>query len=102
MMKKPVIPAVPIAETCPEVTLAQPDILTVEQVAHKLQVDPAFIFEKTRSRCSTPIPAIRIGRYLRFNWPSIVAWLGEQEGTHAGTRSYRRRRQATKGTKATT
>jgi hypothetical protein len=73
------------------------DIMTAEQVAHRLQVTRAFIFEKTRSRCPKPIPAIRIGKYLRFNWASVAAWLAKQEGTATQKRTYRRRRKQKEG-----
>ncbi len=55
----------------------QPDIviLTKEQIAARLQVPPAWVYEKTRRRCINPIPVMKIGRYLRFDWAVVVDWL---------------------------
>jgi hypothetical protein len=32
-----------------------------------------------RRRSQNPLPTIRIGRYLRFDWVSVSAWLRQQE-----------------------
>jgi excisionase family DNA binding protein len=87
---------VPIAEVPAKVaTLAGPEpILTIEEVAAFLKVTPAFIAEKTRSRCPNPIPAIRLGRCLRFRVSSIQAWMTASEGVLKTKRVYRRQRRA--------
>ena len=65
-------------------------LLTAEQLAAYLQVDPAYVFEKTRSRCPNPIPAIRLGaRSLRFKMSDIQAWIDAQQGTLTEKRTYR-------------
>jgi predicted DNA-binding transcriptional regulator AlpA len=55
------------------------EILTPAQVAERLQVGVSWIYEQTRSRASArnsdPLPHIQMGRYLRFHWPDICAWL---------------------------
>jgi predicted DNA-binding transcriptional regulator AlpA len=58
------------------VPLVEPsDILTLEDVAARLHVSPRWVYEKTRQRCSNPLPTIRIGRYLRFLWTDVSGWL---------------------------
>jgi hypothetical protein len=55
------------------------DILTPAQLAERLQVGVSWIYEQTRNRASVrnadPLPHIQMGRYLRFHWPDICAWL---------------------------
>jgi hypothetical protein len=54
------------------------DILTPEEVAKRLKVPPTWVYEKTRSRGQrnkNPLPCLRIGKYIRFAWPQVAAWL---------------------------
>jgi hypothetical protein len=58
------------------------DILTPIQLAERLQVSVNGVYEKTRRRdCSNPIPRLKVGRYLRFLWPDICAWLRTSAAT---------------------
>jgi excisionase family DNA binding protein len=54
-------------------------ILTLKEVAERLKVSERWVYEKCRRRCQNPLPCIRIGRYLRFDWTRVSAWLREQE-----------------------
>ena len=54
-------------------------ILTMAEVAIRLKVSKRWVYEKTRDRCRNPLPAIRIGRYLRFDWGDVSAWLCQQK-----------------------
>jgi excisionase family DNA binding protein len=55
------------------------DILTPEQLAQRLQVKPSWVYEQTRDRAgirsNDPLPFIKMGRYLRFDWDDVLAWL---------------------------
>ena len=53
------------------------DILTPQELCKRLKVPETWVFEKTRRRASNknPIPALRIGRYLRFDWGEVSVWL---------------------------
>jgi hypothetical protein len=57
-------------------------LLTPEQLATRLAVSPSWIREKTRSRARTrdkdPLPVVRLGKYTRFSWPAVEAWLLRQ------------------------
>jgi hypothetical protein len=57
-------------------------LLTPEQLAARLAVSPSWIREKTRSRARTrdkdPLPVVRLGKYTRFSWPAVEAWLLRQ------------------------
>ena len=54
-------------------------ILTIDEVAARLKTSRRWVYEKTRRRSQNPLPVIRIGRYLRFDWTSVSAWLRQQE-----------------------
>lgn len=58
--------------------LTPEDILTPKELAKRLKVKPGWVYEKLRPRQQHPLPVFHMGRYLRFSWPAIVAWL---EGT---------------------
>lgn len=53
-------------------------ILTLSEIAERLKVSERWVYEKSRRRCQNPLPVIRIGRYLRFNWIDVSAWLQRQ------------------------
>jgi len=62
-------------------------ILTPQQLAERLQVKPSWVYEQTRSRSgvrnSDPLPYIKMGLYLRFDWRDVLAWLERQKtGEH--------------------
>lgn len=53
-------------------------ILTREQVAEKLQVKPAFVDEIRRSRCAYRLKFFKVGKYVRFRWSDVEAYLAQQ------------------------
>ncbi len=63
---------------------ANPDavLLTSPQLAAKLNVPASWVREKTRRRALTrdqdPLPVVRLGKYVRFSWPAVEAWLARQ------------------------
>jgi predicted DNA-binding transcriptional regulator AlpA len=50
-------------------------ILTLDEIASRLKTSRRWVYEKSRRRCLDPLPVVRIGRYLRFYWPDVSAWL---------------------------
>jgi hypothetical protein len=40
-----------------------------------LKVPDSWVYEKTRGRCRNPIPCLRLGRYVRFDWVAVATWL---------------------------
>ena len=62
-------------------------ILTPQQLAARLQVKTSWVYEQTRRRSggrnSDPLPHIKMGLYLRFDWRDVLAWLDRQKmGEH--------------------
>jgi excisionase family DNA binding protein len=59
-----------------------PVLLRPDEVAAKLNVPTSWIREKTRERArqrdGDPLPLIRLGKYVRFRWADVEAWLTRQ------------------------
>jgi predicted DNA-binding transcriptional regulator AlpA len=57
-------------------------LLTPKQLSEKLSVPVSWIREKSRERArvrdSDPLPIVRLGKYVRFRWSDIEAWLVRQ------------------------
>jgi predicted DNA-binding transcriptional regulator AlpA len=71
------------------------EILTRAQVAERLQVKPTWVYEQTRKRTGVnadPFPYIKMGRYLRFDWNDVLAWLERQKRGGVGNRQKRSHR----------
>jgi excisionase family DNA binding protein len=68
----------------PPSTLDPQQILTIDELASRLKTSRRWVYEKSRRRCQNPLPAIHIGRYLRFNWVDVSAWLRSQTTGRAG------------------
>lgn len=59
------------------------EILTPQQLAERLQVKPSWVYEQTRNRSGVrnpdPLPHIKMGLYLRFDWRDVLGWLERQK-----------------------
>jgi predicted DNA-binding transcriptional regulator AlpA len=71
----------------PSLPVDPANILTLPELAARLKVSERWCYEKTRSRCLTPLPCIRVGRYLRFDWLDVSAWLRQQSNIAADKRA---------------
>jgi predicted DNA-binding transcriptional regulator AlpA len=58
-------------------------ILTLAELAERLKVSERWVYEKSRRRSTNPLPTMRIGRYLRFDWLEVSDWLRNQSGKAA-------------------
>jgi len=58
-------------------------LLTPAQLAERLAVPASWVKEKTRQRArerdADPLPVIRLGKYVRFSWDDVAAWLSRQK-----------------------
>ncbi|HXZ11861.1 MAG TPA: helix-turn-helix domain-containing protein [Candidatus Sulfotelmatobacter sp.] len=60
-----------------------PDVLlTPAELAARLAVPQSWVREKTRERARQhdrdPLPVVRLGKYVRFSWAAVQAWLARQ------------------------
>jgi len=69
--------------------LAPFEILDAKELGRRLSLPHTWIKEGTRSRTTDPIPHLRFGQYVRFEWnsPALNAWLarhrhGKREDLH--------------------
>ena len=53
------------------------EIINAEELARRWCLTLSFIRECSRSRCSDPIPCVRFGRYVRYEWnsPRLLSWI---------------------------
>jgi excisionase family DNA binding protein len=68
---------VPVAAAA--VNLVSEPILTVEQLAERLQLKPSTVYELTRRRLNgrPPMPRLRAGKFLRFYFSEVEKWMRE-------------------------
>jgi predicted DNA-binding transcriptional regulator AlpA len=57
-------------------------LLRVQEVARLLQVPVSWVYEHTHPRCATPLPHIKIGKYLRFLPADIRNYLEDARSLH--------------------
>jgi predicted DNA-binding transcriptional regulator AlpA len=72
-----------IADTKAKLSESKQVLLTPEQLAERLAVPSSWIREKCRERArlrdSDPLPCISLGKYVRFDWNEVQAWLQRQK-----------------------
>jgi excisionase family DNA binding protein len=66
-----------MADVPPVLTLAEP-LLTAEQVAALLGVPRTSVYEYAR-RNRDPLPAVRVGRHVRFQRNAVERWLARDD-----------------------
>ena len=54
-------------------------LLEAKEVAELLSVPETWIRAETRAG---RMPHVRLGRYRRYDWPAVVAWLEGQRAGH--------------------
>jgi hypothetical protein len=57
------------------------EILTSEELASRLKLPETWIRDQVRSRATDPMPCLKFGRYVRFNWndPELAKWLARHK-----------------------
>jgi hypothetical protein len=53
------------------------EIIGSAELARRLNLPESWIRDQVRSRATDPIPCLRFGRYVRFEWlhPDLTAWV---------------------------
>jgi hypothetical protein len=52
------------------------EVIDSPELAARWSLPESWIREQTRCRAVDPIPCVRVGRYVRFEWgsPQLLAW----------------------------
>jgi hypothetical protein len=52
------------------------EVIDAEELAKSWRLPESWIREQTRTRAGDPLPCVRFGRYVRFEWgsPKLMAW----------------------------
>ena len=56
------------------------ELLTVDELAKKLHTPPSWVYSRTRQTGPDSIPVIQVGKYKRFIFSNVLAWLEKQQG----------------------
>jgi excisionase family DNA binding protein len=56
------------------------ELLTVAEVAQLLKVPVSWVYERSRRRSIDRMPHFKLGKYLRFSEPEVLAWLERIRG----------------------
>lgn len=59
----------------PQAEFDPKDILTPAELSRRLKVSLQFLYDQTRKTSANRLPVIRVGRLLRYHWPSVMSWL---------------------------
>jgi excisionase family DNA binding protein len=57
------------------VVVSDARLLTAKEIAERLRVPETWIRQETRAE---RIPHIKLGRYRRYQWEPVAAWLEQQ------------------------
>ncbi len=59
------------------------EVVDSRELARRWRVPKSWVEEQTRRRCSDPIPHIRLGKYVRFEWgsPELERWWARRRKT---------------------
>ncbi len=55
-------------------------LMTVSELAAFLNVQVSWVYTRTRRRGAERLPHIKLGKYLRFSLPEVIAWLRKYWG----------------------
>ena len=50
-------------------------LLTVEQLAERLQTKKGWVYSQLRKKGPKAIPHYRAGKYRRFQWEKVLEWM---------------------------
>ncbi len=58
-----------------------PELIDAQELAKRLNLTKSWVQDQTRSRAQDPLPHLRFGAYVRFDWndPRLLAWLARRQ-----------------------
>jgi hypothetical protein len=82
-MNKNNSPTLPLPAIDQQSAPALGSLLTPADLAARLSVPASWVRAKTRTRArvrdTDPLPVVRLGKYVRFDWTAVEAWLARQK-----------------------
>lgn len=56
------------------------EIIGADELAKRLNLPTSWVRDQVRTRATDPIPHLRFGRYVRFEWehPDLREWLARR------------------------
>ncbi len=53
------------------------ELIDVNELARRLSIPRTWIYDRTRQGASDPIPHLKLGKYVRFDWesPELRQWV---------------------------
>jgi hypothetical protein len=71
------------AAAAPAAAFSPSDIITPAELSARLKVKPGWVYEQMRPWRKNPLPTLRAGRFLRFSWTAVCAWMQGQPTSKA-------------------
>jgi excisionase family DNA binding protein len=54
------------------------NLLVIDELAESLRVKKSWLYARTRETGPDAIPRLKVGKYIRFKLPDVMAWLERQ------------------------
>ena len=55
------------------------NLLTINELAERLKVPKSWLYSKTRETGPDAIPRLKVGKYLRFYFDEVMAWIQKKQ-----------------------
>jgi excisionase family DNA binding protein len=56
-------------------------LMSVNDLADYLKTPTSWVYSRTRETGPNSIPRLKVGKYIRFRLPDVLAWLERQNKT---------------------
>jgi hypothetical protein len=62
------------------------EVIDSKELASRLVLPESWVRDRVRGRCDDPIPHVKVGRYIRFEWRGreLVEWWARHRVTKQG------------------
>ena len=56
------------------------EVVDAGELARRWRIPKSWVLEQTRTRATDPMPCVRLGRYVRFEWgsPALLRWWNQR------------------------
>ena len=65
-----------------EHAMSETEFLTVRELGQRLKVPASWVYDQVRCQ-SDPLPHYKMGKYLRFRWSEVSAWIERRHRSNA-------------------